>query len=91
MNTTFTKEEFLEQVGHFRGLMTSKSFMESEEEKKDVAVKALAFAYLSPDPKMTKEDTETCKSIFSMTMDEYNRRCTMLVMLPLKKFLGIKG
>lgn len=85
MNVTFTTDEFLQQVGEFRKLMGAKSFMEGPEEKRDVAVKALGYAYLITEG--TKEEMETCAAILNSTLEEYGRRQAYIVMRPLRQTL----
>ena len=88
MNVTFTKNEFFAQIGHFRTLMTDKKFMEGPEEKRDIAVNALHFAYTRVEG--TKEDLDDCAMMLRATCEEYGHRLAYITMAPLRKAFGMR-
>ncbi len=79
----FTFDYFLSQISEFRELCGNRAFMENEE-KQDVAIKALSFVYFN-----TKCDDENrLAMIFQATIDNYNQRKSFMARLLLKKLIS---
>lgn len=94
-SNTFTEKYFLEEIHRFRELLGQKSFWEqaNSEEVADRAIRGLSFVYLN----LVNEDgtlpnqsqIDKWANIFDAAIGEYNRRKTYLLMLPLKRILGL--
>lgn len=74
----FTEQEFLFQVTEFHKLMGSKSFWAQPREKREIAQKALGYAYLLLG-NVSKEIVERCANILDSTLAEYGRREFMIL------------
>ena len=89
----FTEQYFMEEIHRFRKMLGEKSFWARPEEEQDRLISGLSFCYLNvvnddgsqPD----REKIEKLATVFDCTIREYNRRKTFLVMLPLKRALGL--
>jgi len=90
MNAEYTLEYFNSQVCEFRKLFGQKDFWAKPEAHRDLAVKALTFVYLNVKTK-NADETEQLKSVFKNTMDEYDRRGTMIFMLAIGRLSVNKG
>jgi hypothetical protein len=90
----FTEAYFLEEVNRFREACGDKRFWDKTDEQQDAMISGLSFCYLNivnDDGSLpSKEQIDKWAFIFKQALDNYNRRKTMLVMLPLKKYLGIR-
>ena len=77
MTTTFTKQEFYEEVSRFRGFFGSKDWWSKTITQRDACVKGLTLMYLNL-VELPKEEIETVAAIFQATLTEYNRRGFLL-------------
>jgi len=89
----FTEKYFLEEINRFRSECGLKTFWDKTEEQHEAMIKGLTFVYMNivnedgsqPSP----EQIDKWGFIFNQALDNYNRRKTMLALLPLKRYLGL--
>ncbi len=89
----FTEKDFLEELSRFREACGSKDFWAKTEEKRDAMIGGLTFLYLNlgnddgslPD----RDQIDKWGNWFADALENYNRRKTILDLMPLKRHLGL--
>jgi hypothetical protein len=89
----FTEKYFFEEIERFREACGSKEFWAKTEEQQDNYIKGLAFCYLGivneDGSQPNQEQINHWAAVFNAAIRNYNERKTFIVMLPLKRYLGL--
>lgn len=89
----FTEAYFIEEINRFREQCGLKTFWDKTEEQHEAMISGLSFCYLNitndDGSQPSREQIDKWANIFDVAIQNYNRRKTFLVMLPIKKLMGI--
>lgn len=80
IDTTFTPEEFNQQVCEFRKLMGDKNFWTKPEATREAAKTGFIHSYFFLGD-VTPTEQEQCATVLTATLCEYSRREMMFTML----------
>lgn len=89
--TTFTEEEFNQQVCEFRKLMGDKEFWKKPISSRDIAQQALIYSYFNLRHTLSVEEMERCATVLQSTLTEYAQRATMMESISEKPYDGFEG
>lgn len=89
----FTEAYFNEEITRFREACGTKQFWALPEEKQEAMISGLSFCYLNivneDGSQPNREQIEKWATIFDAAIQNYNQRKTFMLMLPLKRALGL--
>lgn len=92
-SNTFTEKELQNEIMEFRKQCGEKSFWARTEEQQQAMIDGLSFMYLNTvndDGSLPKQDKiDLWGGWFRDALDNYHRRKAMLLMIPLKRALGL--
>ena len=83
---SFSETYFYEELTRFRQFLGNSTFWEKDEEIRENVIRGLEFVYLNTVPddnsKVEQKHIDKWKKDFHMTLIEYNRRGTMMILYP---------